>query len=156
MWRGAATSAHGTRYMPHRPSTDRVRSYTDLKVWQAALRLVEETCRLSRRFPLDERYGLTRQMRRAAVSVPSNIAEGAGRDHLGDYLYCLSVARGSLQELETQARIAHRLGYVTSDALNAFLQESDRVGRLLSGLRRGLLAVKNRTRQARRRSGPVG
>jgi four helix bundle protein len=110
--------------------------------------LVVESYRFSNPLPDGERFGLVRQLRRAAVSVPSNIAEGSGRDHLGDYLYHLSVARGSLMELETQAWIAMRLGYVARSELQEFLARSERVSRMLAGLRRRLAA--------RRRSLPGG
>ena len=89
-----------------------VKGYRDLLVWGRAMDLVVEAYRLTEAFPREERYGLVQQVRRAAVSVPSNIAEGHGRDHLGDYLRQLSVANGSLMELETQVLIAGRMGYL--------------------------------------------
>jgi four helix bundle protein len=78
-----------------------VRSYRELAVWLEGMNLVTETYRLSRQFPTDERFGLTSQMRRSAVSIPANIAEGHGRSHRGDFLHHVSFARGSLAELET-------------------------------------------------------
>ncbi len=83
-----------------------VRSYRDLKVWEKAMDLVVESYRLTQLFPRGETYGLTAQIQRAAVSIPANIAEGHGRDHLGNYLRHLSVANGSLMELETHLLIA--------------------------------------------------
>jgi len=81
-------------------------------VWQRAMDLVAEAYQLTQRFPSEERYGLVQQVKRSVVSIPSNIAEGHGRDHLGDYLRHLSIANGSLMELETQFLIAVRLGYI--------------------------------------------
>jgi len=86
-----------------------VKGYRDLLVWQRAMDLVVEVYRLSDTLPRDEKYGLVQQMRRAAASVPSNVAEGHGRDHLGDYLHHLSIANGSLMEMETQVMIAGRM-----------------------------------------------
>jgi four helix bundle protein len=98
-------------------------------------------------FPTHERYGLVQQVRRAAVSIPSNIAEGHGRDHLGDYLRLLSVANGSLMEVETQMLIARQLGYLTATEEGALLNKTAEVGRMLSGLTG---ALKKRTRVATR------
>ena len=80
------------------PTRRVVNGYRDLLVWGRAMDLVVETYRLTEAFPREEKYGLVQQLRRAAVSVPSNIAEGHGRDHLGDYLHHLSIANGSLME----------------------------------------------------------
>jgi len=115
-----------------------VNSYRDLLVWQRGIDLVECVYQATRSFPRQEVYGLTAQLRRAAVSVPSNIAEGHGRDHLGDYLHHLSIANGSLMELETQVVVARRLGYVTTDLESSLLRDSGEVGRMLAGLSRSL------------------
>jgi len=115
-----------------------VRGYRDLVVWQRAMDLVTATYRLTASFPRDEKYGLVQQLNRAAVSVPSNVAEGHGRDHLGDYLHHLSVANGSLMEVETQLMIAGRLGYVSREAEEGILGHAAEVGRMLSGLVRAL------------------
>src|SRR6266567_3055655 len=90
-----------------------VHGYRDLIVWQDSMDLVVAIYRTTATFPKDERYSLVNQLRRAAVSVPSNIAEGQGRSRTGDYLRHLSVAVGSLSELETQILIARRLEYIT-------------------------------------------
>ena len=87
------------------------RPHEDLSVWQQAMSLVEQIYACSSTFPGDERFGLTAQLRRAAISVPSNIAEGAARRSTPEYLRFLSIARGSLSELDTQLQIADRLGY---------------------------------------------
>jgi len=111
-----------------------IRSYRDLRVWSAAMDLVTSTYKVSKKYPKDELYGLTSQSRRAAVSVPSNIAEGHGRKHVGEYLHHLSIANGSLMELETQVRIAFRLEYLNTDEQDALLRRAADVGRMLAGL----------------------
>src|SRR3982750_3388 len=95
---------------PHR--TERLRDHRDLKVWQIALDLVVESSRLGELLPPRERYGLAAQIRRAATSVPANIAEGHGRLLRGEYLHHLSIARGSLKELEIHFAVAERLKYL--------------------------------------------
>jgi four helix bundle protein len=100
--------------------------------------LVAEAYRLTDRFPREERYGLVQQVKRAVVSIPSNIAEGHGRDHLVDYLRHLSVANGSLMELETQFSIAVRLGYLTQTDVTKLFEGTLQVGQLLAGLVRAL------------------
>ena len=91
-----------------------MRRHHELQVWREAIELVEEAYRLTSAFPREELYGLTSQMRRAAVSVPSNIAEGAARQSEREFLQFLIIARGSLSELETQVLIAEKLGYMKS------------------------------------------
>ena len=122
---------------PNRSSSP-VYGYRDLLVWQRAMDLVVEAYRLTAAFPRHEKYGLVQQVRRAVVSVPSNIAEGQGRDHLGDYLRQLSVANGSLMELETQVLIAGRMGYVAKEGEKRILAQCAEVGKMLSGLVRAL------------------
>jgi four helix bundle protein len=117
-----------------------IRDFRDLEVWQRAIDLVVETYRVTRSFPSEERYGLTAQLRRAAVSVPSNIAEGRGRFGLGGFLYHLSVATGSLMELETQFFIAERLGLLQPGEARAVLEKTAEVRRLLAGMVRALRA----------------
>jgi four helix bundle protein len=92
------------------------RPHEHLNVWQQAMTLVELTYRHSQAFPDAERFGLTAQIRRAAISVPSNIAEGAARRSTQEYLRFLSIARGSLAELSTQVQIAARLGFAQPSA----------------------------------------
>ena len=111
-----------------------VRHYRDLVAWQKAMDLVVEVYRLTQRFPRDEQFGLTNQLRRASVSVPSNIAEGQGRRLQKQFAMFLRVARGSVQEVETQLLIAERLGYVESDQLDAVRACAQEVSRLVSGL----------------------
>lgn len=118
----------------------RVRTYHDLVVWQRAIDLVEAAYGLSRTFPAHERFGLTSQLRRAVVSIPSNIAEGHGCEHLGEYLHHLSIANRSLMELETHLAIARRMDYVTPETAQRALDLSGDVGRMLAGLIRALKA----------------
>jgi four helix bundle protein len=115
-----------------------VKSFRDLRVWQAGMDLVEQVYLLTQTFPKHEMYGLASQMQRAAVSIPSNIAEGHTREHLKEYLHHLSVARSSLAELETQLEIATRLKYCSSERLNQLLEQLDSLGRQLSTLRNAL------------------
>jgi four helix bundle protein len=109
-------------------------NYRDLIVWQKSMDLVEHIYRTSRRFPKDELYALTNQIRRAAVSIPSNIAEGQGRGSDPELLRFLRIAHGSLRELETQVLIAQRLGYSNESESNQSLEMAAEVGRLLNGL----------------------
>src|SRR5881628_2959958 len=114
-----------------------LKSYRDLVVWQKAMDLVVECYRITALLPKNETYGLVNQIQRAAVSVPANIAEGHGREHLGDYLHHLSVANGSLMELETHCIIAQRLTYAAGD-IAPLLERAAEVGRMLAGLIRAL------------------
>lgn len=109
-------------------------SYKDLIVWQKAMTMVTETYRCSQSFPRRERYGLTSQLRRAAVSVASNIAEGQGRLSRREFRQFLGQARGSLIEMETQVVIAGNLGYLSTDAVHHIMETSGEVSRLLHGL----------------------
>ena len=92
-----------------------IQTYRDLTVWQKSMDLVAEIYRLTKLFPQEELFGLTSQIRRAAVSVPANIAEGYGRIHRKEYLHHLSIARGSLMEVETHLQIAVRLTFLERD-----------------------------------------
>jgi four helix bundle protein len=113
----------------------RMRRYRDLQVWQRSMDLTLTAYHCTQTFPVEERYGLISQIRRAAVSVPCNIAEGQGRATDGEYLNQLSSARGSLQELETLFMIAERLHYLTSAQLDDLLEICDHVSRMLTRLR---------------------
>ena len=113
-------------------------SYRDLIVWQKALALVTDVYRWTADFPKSETYGLSSQMRRAAVSVVSNIAEGQGRTSTGEFLQFLSNAKGSLVELETQVFIAANLSYMPAPLQEQALEQTDEVSRLISGLQRAL------------------
>jgi four helix bundle protein len=113
-------------------------SYRDLKVWQLGMDLVEQVYFATRDFPSEERYGLTSQARRAAVSIPANIAEGRARTHLGVYLNHLAVAQGSLAELETHLDLARRLGFLTEDVTTQLFLVTGKLGRMLHTLVRRL------------------
>jgi four helix bundle protein len=111
-----------------------IRSYRDLVAWQKAVELVTEIYRLTHAFPKEEMFGLMSQMRRAAVSIPSNIAEGHGRLSRKEYIYFLGNARGSLAELETQIIIARNLGFLEEAVMNRVLDQAGELGRILNGL----------------------
>ncbi len=115
-----------------------LKSYRDLEVWKKSIALVELIYRASKHFPPEERFGLTSQVRRAAVSVPSNIAEGAARTGTGEFLQSLSVASGSLAEVETQLIIANRLEMLSPVELATLLRQADEISKMLGGLKRSL------------------
>lgn len=115
-----------------------VRSYTDLDVWRLGMEIADVVYDLTAAFPKDETFGLTAQVRRAAVSVPSNVAEGWGRQRTNEYVQFLRYARGSLYEVETQMRIAARRRYLSDGALAALLEQTDEEGRKLLALIRPL------------------
>ena len=114
--------------------TNQVRSYKDLVAWQKSMDLVTAVYRASQGFPKEEIFGLVSQIRRSAVSVPSNIAEGHARTSRKEFQYFLSNARGSLAELETQLTIAHQLAYIDETGINQLLDRLEEVGRILNGL----------------------
>jgi four helix bundle protein len=120
----------------------RVRTHRDLKVWQESLALAESIYSATSTFPDAERYGLASQMRRAAISVVSNIAEGAARGSSREYARFLSVARGSLAELDAQVILAARLGLLTGHS--ALEGQIRRIGQMLSAL---YLVIKGRARR---------
>jgi len=112
--------------------------YRDLRVWQVAMDLVVESYRVAELLPARERFGLVAQIRRAATSIPANIAEGYGRLRRGEYLNHLSIARGSLKELETLLAIAVRLEYLPASELANLAELCDCVSRILTRLGRSL------------------
>ncbi|HEX9111864.1 MAG TPA: four helix bundle protein [Terriglobales bacterium] len=117
------------------------RSYRELIAWQKAMKFVTEIYAATQRFPSEERYGLTNQLRRAAVSVPSNIAEGQARFSQKEFHHFLSQARGSLVEIETQLLIAKELKYLQLAKAEDLLATADELGRVLNGL---IASIKNR------------
>jgi four helix bundle protein len=117
-----------------------ITGFRDLRVWQQGMDLVEEIYKVSNRFPVHEIYGLTAQIRRVAVSIPSNIAEGHSREHLKEYLNYLSVAQGSLAELQTQVEVAGRLKYLS-------LEQVSEINDLAVSLSRQIRALRNALRK---------
>ena len=117
---------------------NRIRSFRDLDVWNKAMDLVVEVYALTRGFPHDERYGLTSQACRAALSAASNIAEGNGRSYRREYVHHVSIARGSLSELMTCLEIAQRLGYISPDVFRPLVVRLEEVSRMLLMLMRAL------------------
>jgi len=117
------------------------RSYRDLVAWQKAMKFVTAIYEVTQRFPSEERYGLTNQLRRASVSVPSNIAEGQARFSQKEFHHFLSMARGSLVEIETQLLIARNLKYLQPAKAEDLLATADEIGRILNGL---ISSIKNR------------
>jgi len=115
-----------------------IRSYRDLVVWQKAFDLVAEVYRYTQQFPKEEMYGLVSQLRRAAVSVPSNIAEGHARVSTGEFRQFLGHAQGSLVEIETQILIAERLNLLDSNVTSNLLRRTDEIGKMLDGRWRSL------------------
>ena len=115
-----------------------MKSFRELRVWQAAMDLVETVYLLTRKFPKHETYALANQIQRAAVSIPSNIAEGHTREHLKEYLHHLSMAQASLAEVETQLEISLRLKYLRPEQLEAAINSISSLVRQLYALRNSL------------------
>lgn len=111
-----------------------VKSYKDLIVWQKSMGLVAMVYQVTKTFPKEELYGLTNQLRRAAVSIPSNIAEGQARNSTAEFRNFLSIARGSLAEVETQLLIAERLNYLGSDKLREIQAVQIEVNKMTNAL----------------------
>ena len=123
---------------PDPPYAGPIHSYRDLRVWQQAMSLAEACYRITRQFPKEELYGITSQIRRAAASVPANIAEGQGRENRGDYIQFLRVAQGSLKELETHLILSHRVKLTTVEDVEPLLAQCEAVGKMLRALIRSL------------------
>ena len=115
-----------------------INSFRDLLVWQKAMDMVVAAYSLTRQFPDSERFGLTSQLQRAAVSVPANIAEGRGRRGTKDFLRYLSIAYGSLAEMETHVLIANRLSYIAEQQVSSILEQVNEVRRMIDGLQTSL------------------
>lgn len=113
-------------------------SYRDLEAWKSAMELLLAAYAVARQLPPVERFGLASQMRRAAVSIPSNIAEGQASGPGGRYRHHVRIALGSLAELDTQLEAVRRLAYLSEDARRVVAQQMDQTGRLLHGLERSL------------------
>ena len=115
-----------------------IKSYRDLKVWQAGRLLVRDIYKMTQKFPKAELYGLTSQMRRAAVSIPSNIAEGHSRRSTADYINFVSIAVGSLAELDTQLILSVDIGYLSEEEYNTIFHDIEILQKQLHGLRNSL------------------
>jgi len=124
-----------------------VRSFKDLVVWQKSMVLAKEVYEMTRSFPDEERFGLAAQLRRCAVSIPSNIAEGQGRSQGKEFLRYLQIAKGSQQELETQILLCDSLGYLNKEQSAHMINLTHEVGRMLAGLGRSVRAgMKSRSK----------
>ena len=111
-----------------------MKTYRDLIVWQKAMQLVTDTYQITRNFPKEELYGLTSQIRRCSISIPSNMAEGYGRNSTDDYLRFLKISRGSLYELQTQIEIAFNLHYIKKDDFDRMNEAGREIERMVSSL----------------------
>ncbi|MEM1055370.1 MAG: four helix bundle protein [Bacteroidota bacterium] len=131
---GYGKGEEGISWTVSEPDGGPVNSYEDLRVWNAAIDLAETVYRFSESFLSHEQFGLTSQIRRAAVSIASNIAEGWGRGSRKDYIRFLLIARGSLYEVRTQAVIAQRVGYLSDEHARQVREDTERLRRQLQGL----------------------
>ena len=114
------------------------RSYRDLEVWKLSIDFVKKVYQITHNFPASEKFGLIHQIRRAAVSIPSNIAEGQGRNSTKEFKQFLAISLGSLAELETQLIIAKEIEYLTQNGLDALLSPLDRIRKMIKGLSKGI------------------
>ena len=117
---------------------EKSRSYRDLNVWKLSIELVKDVYQITTKFPPAEIYGLTNQMRRAAISIPSNIAEGQGRNSFKEFKQFLAIALGSLAELETQLIISHEIGYLNREDSSKLLAALDNIRKMLKALANSL------------------
>ena len=124
-----------------------IQSYRDLRVWRKGIAISEEVYRLCRKLPIEERYGIAQQMKRASVSIPTNVAEGYGRGYLGEYLRFISIANGSLKEVEALIFLSLRLRFFPSSDARSVLIATDHLGRMFTLLTRRL-SLKAANRQS--------
>ena len=117
---------------------EKSRSYRDLDVWKLSIELVKEIYQVTAKFPPTEMYGITNQLRRAAISIPSNIAEGQGRNSFKEFKQFLAIALGSLAELETQLIISHEIGYLTLDDYDKLSAALDTIRKMIKALANSL------------------
>lgn len=115
-----------------------IKSYKDLDVWKKAIELVKDIYRFTKDFPKEEMYGIVSQMRRSAVSIPSNIAKGKTRQHVNEYVQFLYIALGSCSELETQVIVAKELQFIDDKIVSVLLEERDHIGKMLRNLIKSL------------------
>ena len=112
-----------------------MQGHRDLVVWQKSMRFVTDIYGITKKYPSEEKFGLSIQTRRAAVSIPSNLAEGHGRESTREFHQFVNIARGSLMEVETQLEIALNLNYLDQRTFNELIKQSSEIGRMLTGLR---------------------
>ncbi|OGQ73587.1 MAG: hypothetical protein A2235_02615 [Deltaproteobacteria bacterium RIFOXYA2_FULL_42_10] len=129
-----------------------IKSYRDLEVWQKAMDLTMECYKVTKEFPKSETYGMCNQIQRAAVSIPANIAEGRGRQYTKEFRQHLSIAYGSLMELETHILLAERLGYIDVEESKPLMSKTAELGRMINGLQRSL---KNRSQGEENKNRPL-
>ena len=122
-----------------------VKSYRDLDVWQKGMGLVETAYQITGKFPKEELFGLTNQLRRSSVSIPSNIAEGFLRQHANEMIQFLYIALGSCGELDTQTEISYRLRYITENQKNLLSEDVDHIARMIRNLIKSLRSRTTRT-----------
>lgn len=115
-----------------------IKSYQDLDVWKMGMDLTFKIYKLMKTFPMEEKFGLISQIQRAAVSIPSNIAEGWGRGSTKEYIQFLRIARGSVYEMETQIMIANKIDYLNEATMQDILQQTNAIGKMLLSLIRSL------------------
>jgi four helix bundle protein len=120
--------------------SESIRSYKDLNVWKLGMELAEASYRHTASFPREEAFGLTAQIRRAAASIPANIAEGYGRENTGSYIQFLRIAQGSLKELETHLMLAERVGLSSPEPTATLLGHAESISKMLRNLIRSLQA----------------
>lgn len=116
----------------------KINSYQDLIVWQKSIDLTTSIYKITTHFPKSEFYGLSSQLQRAAVSIPSNIAEGHARESSKEFLHFISISLGSLAEVETQIIISGKLGWIQESAMNDVLEKTNEIGRMLRGLQKSV------------------
>ena len=134
---------NSTEHKPTAFNNPKPEGYEDLVVWQKGMQLVKSVYELTRTFPRDEKFGLVSQIRRAAVSVPSNIAEGQARHSTGEFVQFISHAEGSVAEVNTQLFLSVDLGFCTPDRTGKAIELSRELRRMLNGLRRKLQEKKS-------------
>ena len=120
-----------------------IKSYQELEVWQRGMELAEMAYSMTRTLPKEELFGMTSQIRRAAASIPANIAEGWGRSSTGEFLQFLRIAQGSMRELETHLLLSVRVGLLTNEAIQPAMEIAGLLGRQLLALQRSLAAKRN-------------
>lgn len=119
-------------------SKDQIKRYKDLVVWQKSVELAVVVYEVVKVFPKNQQYSLVNQIERSAVSIASNIAEGAGRNGKKEFCHYLSIAMGSLYELETQLVISQKIGFLDQEKLENIINKAEEIGRMLAGLKRSL------------------